>query len=289
MINIRLGRPEDHEAISRFTTDTFTWGDYVASAYPSLLEQPDSAALVAVGDDDRPLAFAHVRLLSPREGWLAAARVAPAYRRQGIGSQLNRAATAWLRERGAQVARLTTDEDNVAARQQVTKLGYRPVARFIYGERTFAHHGPSANGGQRLPAPERFDLAPSAEAEPAFVVFSHGELARRSHGLYAVGGWALRTLGYEDLVGAARRRQLWSSPSGWAVAEVEGGEAWVDLLVTTPDDAATATRALIDLAEEQQWKSMELIVPRLGWLEAALKAEHIQLGHATVAFQLALI
>jgi len=289
VIRIREGKLEDLVAITAFATDTFSWGDYVPFAYKEWLREPESRVLVAADDADQPLAVAHVRLMSEREGWLSGARVAPAHRRQGIGTRLNHAGADWLASRGVQVVRLATEEDNAPAQQQVRKLGYRPVATFIYGRREFSHHGTEANGGRRLPAAEQFDLAPSAEAEPAFAVFSHGELARAGHGLYAPGGWSMRSLHYGDVVAAARRRQLWTSPSGWIVARLAEGEAWIDLLLTNSEDAAAATRALVDLAEEQRLQSLELLVPRIGWLEEALAAEHVELGHANIVYERTLV
>lgn len=288
-MNVRRGRLVDHDAIKSFATDTFAWGDYVADVYPGWLAEPEGDVLVAVDNDDRPVAVVRVRLVSPQEGWISGARVAPDHRRRGVGSLLNNSAVDWLTDRGALVARLAIEDENAAARAQVEKLGYRPVARFIHGQRAFPHLGPNlesaANGGRRLPAAERFDLAPSAEAEPAYVVFSSGDLARAGHGLFAPQGWDFRRLYHSDLQSAARRRQFWTSPSGWAITDLAERELWVGLLVTTAEDAAAAVRALIDLGEEQQVESLELLVPRLGWLEEALAAEHVDLGHSNLIYE----
>ena len=47
---VRLGRPDDHEGIGAFTTDTFEWGDYVADSFLGWLEDPTVEVLVAVAD-----------------------------------------------------------------------------------------------------------------------------------------------------------------------------------------------------------------------------------------------
>jgi ribosomal protein S18 acetylase RimI-like enzyme len=288
VIEVRPGRKEDQSAISAFATDTFSWGDYVALAFLEWLEEEQTEVLVAVDDNDQPVAVVRVRLLSEQEGWISGARVAPTHRRQGVGSLLNDAARSWLSQRGALVARLTAEENNEAARSQVTKLGFRPVAQFIHGHKSFSQLGSEANGGRRLPAPERFDLAPTAEAEPAFIVFSSGELARVSHGLYAFEGWDFRRLSHTDLANAARRRELWTSPSGWAMTRFEDQELWVNLVVTNPSDAPAALRALVDLAHEHNVTAMHLMIPRIGWLEDALAGEHVELSHANVVYERAL-
>jgi ribosomal protein S18 acetylase RimI-like enzyme len=288
VIKIREGRLEDLEAIAGFSTDTFAWGDYIPEVYADWLQTADGAVMVAVGENDRAVGLVRARLVSAQEGWISGARVAAELRRQGVGSQLNHAAADWLAEQGALVARLTTEEDNDAARAQVTKLGYRGVAAFIHGHRAFSNLGKGANGGKRLPAPERFDLAPAAEAEPAFVSYSSGELARAGHGLFAPETWDFRKLRHDDVVGAAKRRSLWTSPSGWAVTRLREDGLWIGLLVTSADDVGMAARALVDLAREQQVDSMELMVPRIGWLEEALTTEGVELGHANVVYERAL-
>ncbi|MGH8924315.1 MAG: GNAT family N-acetyltransferase [Acidimicrobiia bacterium] len=285
---LRPGRPEDLEAIREFTTGTFAWGDYVPDRYLAWLEEESGAVLVATDRVDRAVAIVHVQKMSAREGFLSAARVHPDHQRQGIGSLLNGASVDLLRAQGAVVVRLTTEENNEAARKQVEKLGYRPVARFVMAERTFERHGSEANGGRRLPGPERFDLAPAAEAEPAFMVWTTGESNRAGHGLYPRDGWSFCRLALEDLVRSARQRRLWTSPSGWAVATQDGTDLWVSLLLTTADEADRAVRALIDLAEEMKVEWMGVLVSRVPWIEEALQSEHLTLNYPNIIYERAI-
>ncbi|MGH8958593.1 MAG: GNAT family N-acetyltransferase [Acidimicrobiia bacterium] len=281
---LREGRPEDLEAIRAFTTDTFAWGDYVPDQYLHWLNEESGAVLVATDQGDRVLAMVHIQQLSPKEGWLSGARVRPDYQRQGLGSKLNHAGVEWLQTRGALVVRLTTEENNLVAQQQVEKLGYRRVARFALAERSFGQHGVESNGGRRLPGPERLDLAPAAEGEPAFLVWSAGDLNRASHGLYASDGWAFRRLALEDLISASRGRKFWASPAAWAIAAEENG-LWVSALMTTPDEADRAVRALVDLAEEKRVEWMGVMVPRVPWLEKALESEHLEVNYPNIVWE----
>ena len=254
------------------------------------MNSADQTALVAVDSNDQPVAVVHVQLMSDREGWLSGARVDPEYRRQGLGTLLNTAGVEWLTERGAMVVRLTVEEDNDAAQKQVEKLGYRTVARFGLASRNFERHGHGANGGRRLPAPERFETAPSAEAEPAFLTWSAGDLNRAAHGLYGASFWAFRRLTLADLTSAARVRQFWASPSGWCVSEpIEEGELWIPLFLTTADDADRAVRALVDLADETGATALRAMVPRVGWLEEAMAAEHVEIAHPTFLYEKAIV
>jgi GNAT superfamily N-acetyltransferase len=280
-------------AIKEFTTHTFAWGDYVSDQFLDWLRDENGSVLVATDETDRPLAMVHIQKLSPSEGWLSAARVRPDQQRRGIGSRLNQAGVEWLAKKGAVVVRLTVEENNLAAKQQVEKLGYRPIARFGLAERSFERElpkywGRETNGGRRLPGPERFDLAPAAEAEPAFMVWSSGDLNRAGHGLYANKGWAFRRLTLDDLVLAARKRRLWASPAAWAIAEEDHG-LWVSALLTTPDDAERAVRALVDLAEERAVEWMGVMVPRVAWLEVALAAEHVVLNYPNIVYEKAIV
>ncbi|HUO45919.1 MAG TPA: GNAT family N-acetyltransferase [Acidimicrobiia bacterium] len=285
---IRSGRPKDLEAVRAFTTGTFEWGDYVPGEFLRWLEDPHASVLIAADHNDAPVAVGKVKMLSTREAWLSGARVHPDYRRQGIGSALNDFGVEWARERGALVIRLATEDNNTAARAQVEKLGYRAVARFAMARREFEKASPVANGGQRLPADERLDLASSSEAEPAYLVWSSGDLPAASHGLYASDGWAFRRLQANDLLQAAKRRQLWTSPSAWAIIEPDEGELWLPLFVTTPEDASRGARALTDLGHEQGVEVVSTLVPMIDWLEDALVGEHFSLLHPNHIYEKAL-
>jgi GNAT superfamily N-acetyltransferase len=292
-ITIRPGRLEDAEIVRSFTEDTFAWGDYVGREFPTWLERPDEMAIVAADNTDSPVAVARVGLMSEAEAWLAGARVHPQHRRLGIGSLMNDFGVEWARERGARVIRLATEDENTAARSQVEGLGYRAVARFVLAVRAVdrrARPGTTtgSNGGRRLTGTERLDLAPSVEADPAYLVWSTGDLARVGHQLYAAEGWSFRRLRPTDLVAAAKARQLWTSPSAWVVTEEEDGEIWVPLLVTTLEDADRAALALIDLAQERDASKLQVMTPRVDWLEEALQRHRFEMNHPNLIYEKAL-
>jgi GNAT superfamily N-acetyltransferase len=292
-LTIRPGRPDDAEAVRAFTVGTFAWGDYVGEEFPRWFDKPDSTVIVAADPSDRAIAVAHTRMLSAEEAWLSGARVHPDHRRRGVGTIMNHRGVEWSRERGARVVRLATEEENTPARRQVEKLGYRPVARFVLAVRAFAgrtseEESIGSDGGRRVPGPERFDLAHSAEADPAYMVWSTGEQARVGHGLYPSDGWAFRRLRPGDVAAAARNRQLWTCPSAWVITEEEEGEMWVPLFITTREDSDRAARALVDLAGERSAGRLAVMVPRVAWLEEALTAERLELAHPNLVYEKAL-
>lgn len=292
-ITIRPGRIEDAEKVRSFTEDTFDWGDYVGREFPTWLGNPDELAIVAADDEGAPVAVARVGVLSEAEAWLSGARVHPEHRRQGIGSVMNDFGVEWARERGAKVIRLSTEETNTAAQQQVEKLGYRKVARFALAVRAIEPKTPpgagtGSNGGRRLTGPERLDLAPSAEADPAYLVWSTGDQARVGHQLFPADGWSFRRLRPGDLVAAAKARRLWTSPSAWVVTEEEDKEMWIALFITTIEDADRATVALVDLAQEREAGLLRVMIPRVDWLEEALQRQGFHLAHPNFIYEKAL-
>jgi GNAT superfamily N-acetyltransferase len=292
-ISIRSGRISDAEIVRSFTEDTFVWGDYVGREFPNWLDRSDQMAIVAADASDSPIAVVRVALLSEAEAWLAGARVHPQHRRQGIGSLMNDFGVDWARGKGARVIRLATEEENTPARSQVERLGYRAVARFVLAVRAVeARAEPGtvtgSNGGRRLTGTERLDLAPSVEADPAYLVWSTGDLARVGHQLYPAEGWSFRRLRPADLVAAAKARQLWTSPSAWVVTEEADGGIWAPLLVTTLEDADRAALALVDLAQERAATKLEMMIPRVDWLEEALQRHRFEMNHANLIYEKAL-
>ena len=128
-IEIRPARAEDREAVFAFTARTWDDGDYIPYVWEQWLTDPTGALLVAARAG-RAVGMTHVQMLSADEAWLEGIRVDPAVRREGLGRALTARALAVARERGAKVARLFTDEDNLASQQMVTGFGFDRVASF---------------------------------------------------------------------------------------------------------------------------------------------------------------
>ncbi|MDP3983737.1 MAG: hypothetical protein Q8Q52_01860, partial [Acidimicrobiia bacterium] len=120
---------------------------------------------------------------------------------------------------------------------------------------------------------------------PGYLVWASGDYPAASHGLYACHGWAFRRLHAADLLQAAKRRQMWASPSAWAIIEPKEEELWLPLFVTTPEDASRAARALTDLAVERNARSLAAMIPRIDWLEESLAAEHFAIQHPNYIYE----
>lgn len=272
-ISVRPALPSDREAIAVFTRDTFDWGDYVADEFDGWLGRDDTLVVVAVGGDERAIAIATARMLSPSEAWFHAARVHPDHRGRGIAAEVSVSLRAWAAERGAAVGRLLVDEWNTASIRHVEKTGRRRVASMVRCGKSVGDASPSpdGNGGRRIPPRLRARPAHSAEAQPAFASWSVGELGRASRGLFAT-GWSFRRLTIGDLEAAARQSAFWEIGAGWALASsVPDARFEVSWLETREEDADDLLRSLIDSAIGSGSESITVWVPNVDWAVRATK------------------
>lgn len=268
---VRPARPDDFDAVAAFTSDTFTWGDYVADAFDEWLEIDGSLVLVAVDETDTPLGLGRVLLLSEREAWLHAARIHPDHRRRGIGSLLNDALCAWAKEQGAQVARLMIESWNEAAQRQVDGLGYRRVTDWISATKAIGGDvDPTTNGGRRVPGDERLGPGSHAEIDPSWIAWSSSDSAAEGRRLYPI-GWHMRQMTYQDVEDAAKRGALWYCPSGWVIGEAEERGLFVSWMVTSDLDVDRLLRAIVDRAERLDAERVRVMSPDLEWMHEALE------------------
>lgn len=284
-----MGGPElrpatlrDLDEVASFTQETFSWGDYVADAFPDWLADPQGAVLVAE-DGGRVVGIGRTVLLSDREAWLHAVRIHPDRRREGIGTMLNEAGCRWARDRGALVARLMVEDWNEPAREQVTKLGYRVVSHWDWATRPVGSGevDPRTNGGKRIPGEERLARAPAAEAGPAWIAWSTGELAATGRQLFPI-GWHFRTMTAEDVVVAAREKTLHQSPSGWVIAVSDGEELAIPWLATSDLDVDRLVRAVVDHAQRASYPTVRVMAPRVPWLLEQLVSNGFEIHPAGI-------
>lgn len=280
---IRPAVQGDLEAITAFTRDTFSWGDYVPERFEEWLVDDASQILVAVDPADRAVALAVCTLLSPVEAWLQAARVHPESRRRGLASRLNRGLTAWARDRGARVARLAIEDWNEAAISQTRALGYRPTCHWVYATRAVgaASPVPEGNGGQRVATAEKVMPAPSGESGPAYLSWSSGPLAAPSRNLFGR-DWRWRRLEVHDLEHAGRNGMLFEARAGWAMAIPRNDVLQVPWMETSQEDAYALTRSLVDLAVDLDADSIEFMIPKVDWLVSAVRRAGCEVEPLTV-------
>lgn len=278
---VRPGRLEDVSSIVPWTTDTFSWGDYVPDRLPQWLDDPDSEFLVCVDEADVPQAVVNATMLSPLEGWLEAARVHPDHRRSGMGTALNQAGVAWARERGAQVVRLATEADNAAAVSQVVTLGYRQTSSWLYARW-------SSDEVQRGGSASQLRPAAGSDVDASWVFWSTSDLAQAGHGLMAQ-GWHWSKARPETIQAAARTGNLYQSPAGWVIVDKPGGSGahvrafWI---ATAKGEAPSLIEGLLDLAAERE-SELAAMVPNVAWASEAFTRAGASISEVLV-FSLAL-
>lgn len=280
-MHVRPACAEDREAIVAFTTGTFEWGDYVPDNIDQWINSEDhSVVLVATDDQDQPIGLVRVVMVSDEEAWLHAARVHSDYRRLGVATEATAAANQWAADQGARVARLLTETWNTAAQAQVRSAGYRDVSTWFYAIRPIGSTQPDAsgNGGKRVPGEERLIPASGAEAEPAFLSWSSGDIIRHSRNLFPT-RWTFRQLHLVDLKAAAKERRLWHCPAGWILGGLEEDSFHVSWLATNPDDAYPLVRAMVDRATDLGAEKLTALVPAVDFLVEVFERLGADLHH----------
>lgn len=260
---LREARLEDVDAISVWTQNTFSWGDYIADAMPRWLGESNSNVVVCTVEEE-PVAVARALMLSGTEGWLEGARVHPDFRRSGMGRAMNGAGVEWVRQQGGQVARLATDEDNRAAVTQVGKLGYRKTSSWMYTKFEV----------QRTQvASERHRLTPAgpADLDAAWMSWSSGELHAAGRGLIAK-GWRWRKARPEDLTDADPPGGFFSSMNGWATVMLREPD-WmqVNWFETQQHLAPGLVEGLLTRAREEGADRLTLQSPNVDWMNETLR------------------
>jgi GNAT superfamily N-acetyltransferase len=272
VFTIRPARPDDTERINEFTRATFVWGDYVPEVFARWLETPGLRVLVAADESDLACAVSHGGMLGPREAWLGGMRVAAEHRRKGLAGRITDELLSWARDQGARVARLAIEDWNEPAQTQATGRGFRPVGRWVSASRAVGDAVPNlaGNGGKRVASAERLRPVPAMEADPGYLSWSSGDLARGTRELFPT-RWEWRRLRLEDLQAAGERGALWAGRPGWAMAEVLRDAFTVTWVETVPENAYALARALVDATLDSDVERIELKLPRVDWLTQAVR------------------
>ena len=249
--------------ITEWTTDTFEWGDYVPDRISTWIDDPASEVMVCVDDSDTPVAVAHAVMLSSTEGWLEAARVHPNHRRAGLGTALNHAGVAWIRERGGRVVRLATEAANTVARSQVESLGYRRISSWLFVSMKLDQN--------TRPARDlRFRRAPGSDVDAAWMFWSTSELAMQGRGFLA-DGWQWRRARPDDLTAAASNGEFFQNAAGWAIVDSPYPEVsrtkWI---ATTKEEAPGLLEGLIDQAAQARSEELTIKMPNIPWAGESL-------------------
>lgn len=198
---LREARPEDHEAVAAFTTETWPdreGGDYIPEIYPEWIEGEGKHTLVLDAGDEIA-GIVQCVLLSEDEAWCQGIRVNPAYRGNNVSKRLSHGAFDWAREQGALVARNMVFSWNTAGLGQSRSVGFEPCTEF-----RFAHPTPD-------PGTEP-ELDVSGDSAAAWRVWTESDTRDRLRGLALDmdESWALSELTRADLERASEETSVFA-------------------------------------------------------------------------------
>lgn len=271
-MRIREATIHDVAAIVEFTTDTFSWGDYVPSMIDGWIADTEGVVMVATDADDTPIAMARAVFLTSDEVWSHAARVDTRHRGQGIAGELADALMAWASERGGLVVRLLIEDDNLASSRHVSKKGFRRTVSVVRGRRAVgaASPNPEGNGGRRNPStlvarPGKVQDLPLVRSS-----WSTSETGRMLRGLIGT-QWRFHRLHDTDIEAAARSGNLWEVANSWVITASVEPVFDVRLIDTTPDEAHDVIRALIDTANNRGAEELTMWLADTDWLVQAAR------------------
>ena len=128
-IYVRRARGSDREAVFKFCMKTWSWGDYIPKVWDKWLKEKSGKVFIAT-IDGVPVGISHLSIDKPHEVWLSGARTDPNYRRMGIATAMTKKCLEYAKHKGAKVARLTTESDNIAAQAVIKKLGFKLISKF---------------------------------------------------------------------------------------------------------------------------------------------------------------
>lgn len=129
-IYVRKARSSDREAVFKFCEKTWSWGDYIPKVWDKWLKEKNGRVFVAT-INGVPVGISHLSIDKPHEVWLSAARTNPNYRRIGVATAITKKCLEHAKRKGAKIARLVTESDNIAAQTVLQKLGFKPIAEFV--------------------------------------------------------------------------------------------------------------------------------------------------------------
>jgi ribosomal protein S18 acetylase RimI-like enzyme len=129
-IVVRVAKLDDRKRVLAFTSNTFSWGDYIERVFDRWLNDRSGRLLVAESDG-LVVGLSFVKLTKEGEAWLQGGRVDQNYRRTGVGEAMTKECLRVAKEEmNARVARVITDKTNLPPQKLLAKLGFRVASEF---------------------------------------------------------------------------------------------------------------------------------------------------------------
>jgi GNAT superfamily N-acetyltransferase len=116
----------DKKHILKFCKNTFSWGDYIESAWDSWIHQGN----LIVIEEKNPIAICHV-FFSKTQLWIEGIRIHPLFQRKGLASKLISYAES-LNTQNTQIFSLLVNSQNTPCLELVRKLGYEKKQEWYF-------------------------------------------------------------------------------------------------------------------------------------------------------------
>ena len=197
MIAIRDALEGDRVPVLSFSTNTFSWGDYIDQVWDLWFHDKHGRMLVA-DSNGMQVGLAHVASCPDSQSvWLEGVRVHPSYRRSKIASWLIDEMLKFGLEKGAIRALAIVARDNVASQRMMEKAGFTAISEWsYYGTSGMLARQPST---ARLASPGDLD-AVMQYLETSRIYAQSAKMYVRSWHWYALDRAALRELVTEGRV-----------------------------------------------------------------------------------------
>lgn len=261
-LHIRPGTLYDLSQVQEFSSKTFSWGDYVPSAWQGWVRSKRGDLLVAELDSTI-VGTIHVRYLEHREAWLEGVRVRREYRQRGIAGQLVQAAHECARQKKCRVIRLETNAKNINARKTFEKFGYQQLVEY----RGFKA---SVRDGDL----DEIKLARVRDVNACWELWQGSWVQRASKCVVpAVYGWRWWELTRNRLLQDVREKRVWLAGRAFMVTRFMDEDLDITLLVGEKRDAKKLLHAARVLAKQRGRANAYWNVPHVprasAWADAA--------------------
>jgi len=128
-LKIRLATVHDKPKILKLVEHTWSWGDYIPTVLDDWLKAQGSWVFVCFLGDEL-VGMVHLAAEEGGLGWLEGARVSAQHRNKGIATMLAHHVLGEASRLGLSKVRLAVAADNAPSIRHVSKVGFRPLAKF---------------------------------------------------------------------------------------------------------------------------------------------------------------
>jgi GNAT superfamily N-acetyltransferase len=270
---IRPARSDDRATVERICAHTWEWGDYIPDVWDEWLAD-ESGALVVGEIGSQIVAVNRISFPAPDQAWLEGMRVDPDFRRRGIARQFLVHALAYARERGAQVARLATGDDNFPVHAMMAQAGMERIGTCVIWIAELGADGPS-------PAILAPDQAPQAHR----FLQDSGALVH-CYGLYSF-DWAWQELSASRLAELLGSDQVVAhvgsdgSLAALALLKMDAVEnvLWIGFVDGHPAAVTTLAMGIRAHAVRSGAQQVRAVLPDLPYLRDAFRATGYDFGY----------